>query len=524
VTELFDHPQYIERAPFYRNFRDLYEGIHAVLRQPEYLWPHELETGDTDAAIRLRGIREMRTRYDNEVEPVISRYTSIFFKDDPVIGEETLKLFGDDFRNVNGSGKTFITFLKEDVLLNLLLYGRPIVITDSYDLGLRNLADQKQQNARPYFECLSPLDVKDWDLDKDGRFNFLRCEYTMVEPRTDARSAPKLSLFCKEFVKTGANSYDAIIYKGKKRDPQRTEQVRADEEKRKAMQEQQSFLSACDWQQINSVTIEAPYLPIRSMEGHESWIKDTAQLALKLYNKQSARDSIHYYQGHQRVFIKGVQSDEQRKALAEYTIGFLPADGDAFTLEPASTDSLDADIRQIKEDIRRAAFNQSRGVSTDSKQVEGQGTQQEAKEGLVSLIKSELEALENLAKDIVRDYAYFKTGNKDFEPEIVFNKDIQTEDIDKQISIYTALRGDITRCPTWYQETLKKFANYQDLEESEEIAKEIEALKPMQPQDIGARPNPIEAALNGRGSQVQKTPSGNGYAGGAVSGAATKNT
>src|SRR4051812_40605657 len=115
MTDLYNHPQYLERAPFYRNYRDLYEGIHAVLRRPEYLWPHELETDKTDAAVRLRQIREMRTRYDNEVEPVVSRYSSIFFKEDPVIGKKTLELFGDDEKNVTGTGKSFITFLKEDV-------------------------------------------------------------------------------------------------------------------------------------------------------------------------------------------------------------------------------------------------------------------------------------------------------------------------------------------------------------------------------------------------------------------------
>lgn len=457
--KFYEHPEYVEKAEEWVTIRDLYEGKHKVLRSPRYLWPHELETIESPDSARLRGIREMRSRYLNLIEPIISRYVSLFFREEPVISPEVAEMFGDEINDVTGTGKSLISFLKDEVTEALLLYGRPIILTDAPSVAARTLAEQRALGLRPIFRVLPALDVKDWEADSKG-FKFLRYEYQETAPRESATEEPELITYSKVF------TFREGVY--------RVETFKKDGAKEGVSQ----------WTAVGAPfeSTGFPNLPVRSLEDCESWLKDVAGQSLKLYNLESSRDSIQYFQAHQRVFFIGVTRDEQKKALAEYTAGFLPEGGDVRTLEPVNTSSIDLNIDRTISNIFRIAFNQNR-VSADSAQVQSADGMKEAKESVAALIQAEVESLENLINNAIKDYAFFK-GYKDFTGKISLSRDIESQDVEKEILILNALRDDIRQVPTWYKETLKKLAGYQDLDNFDQIIQEIEAGR--QPQATNA--------------------------------------
>jgi len=449
-VEFFEHPEYSENQDNWETYHDLYEGDPEDLKSAKYLWPHELETIQSADSQRIRAIREMRSTYTNLLEPIVSRYTSLFFKDPPVISPEVAKMFGDEINDVTGTGKSLVSFIQDDVTKAMLLYGKPIVLTDAPSIEVSSLAEQKALGLRPIFRLLPALDVKDWEVDGKNGFKFLRYEYCEVEPRESASKEPTESIYSKVF------SFSNGVYT--------VETYKAESEEGEDGQK---------WKLVDSYTKSGfPNLPIRSIENGESWVKDVAEQCRKLYNLESTRDSIQYFQAHQRIFFKGVVSEEQKKAIAEYTAGFLPADAGIEVLQPVDTTSIDNNIEKTVQNIFRIAFNQNR-VSADSAQVESAATQRETKEQVAALIESEIESIENLANQFIKDYAFFK-GIKNFEGKIQLSRNIQDIDIDKEILILNALRDDIRAVPSWYREVLKKLAAFQGLDNFDAIAADID--------------------------------------------------
>lgn len=487
---LHEHNYYSEMAPFWTTYRDLYDGNHATLTNSKYLWYHELEKGDKETATLLRGIRAQRTRYLNRIEPIISRYTSLFFQNDPMPDQPTLDMFGDSISDVTGTGKSLISFLKEDVLRSHLLYGRPVVRTDNYAVEVRSLAEQRALKISPTFEVINPLDLKDWQIDtspqRRGKFLWVRCEYWEMEARASATDKPEQRLYSKVFTWQGAGyTVDTYVAKSNKDIPNISSAQSDQVQKSSVVNDNRGQGSRWELEETSGL-INAPDLPIRSIENGESWVKDIAPQALKLFNLESTRDSIHYSQGHQRIWISGVTNKEQMVALSEYTIGFLPDGSQVQSLEPINTASIDANISETTNNILRIAFNQQATTTIDSKAVQSGATQQEGKEPLVALIKAEIESLENLANSMIKDYAFFKEGITDFQGKIKFSRDIKIDDIQAQLNIFNALRSDINSCKTWRSESLKKFARQQGLAQQDIIDSEIEASKPQDLTQAGA--------------------------------------
>ena len=476
MTELYEHPLYKGLAVKWQVYHDLYEGDHNVLTGQAYLWPHELETGLTEDALRIRRIREVRSQYLNLVEPVISRYVSLFFRDEPTYDESVKTLFGDAFYDVNGEGQSLTTFIKEEVLEALLLYGRPIVLTDSFSNEFTTLAEQQAAKARPYWELLDALSVRDWQRNELGGYKFVRHEYDLVPPRASALIEPSLAQYSKIYnLETGG--YTVTTY---------------------SQEDSKGQANKARWNQVSQETVAGwDELPIVGLE-EESWIKDVAPLALKVFNLDSVLDNIHLFQAHQRIFLIGNLNDAQKKAVAEFTVGFLPEGSLVHTVEPVVTTSLEARRERAVMDLFKVAFNQNRSVAADSKQVEGADSQQEGKEQVIALVKSQTESLENLMNKAIQHWAQF-SGVKNFDGKVHINAVETIEDLNQQIAIANAFRDDIANYPTWKKATLKKMAEAQNLAEIDDILKEIDAtlVQGKDPNAEGAMRDRLKAAANG---------------------------
>lgn len=460
-VKLYEHPCYTEYKNKWEMYEDFYEGDHDDLVQTKYLIPHELESipGKADSA-RIRKIREDRTEVENETEPVVSRFTSLFLKKEPAYDNKITGLFTEQgIKDVTGKGKSLTSFIREDIVESVIVYGKVVVLTDAYTITAGSKAEEQARGLTPTLEVLPVLDVKDWQYDdapeRKGKLKFLRYEYELIEPRQNATEEPVTGLYSKEYnfeVIPGAElgRLTVVTYKQSKKTGGESQ-----------------------WVQISAQEKLAPDMPIKMIEG-ESWIKDVVPLCKKLLNLISSRDNIHLYQAHQQKYIIGNINEGAKKAVAEYTIGFLPEGSSITVIEPVNTASIDANIANTRASIPRIAFNQNRTPSSDTKAVESVDTQQEGKEQLITLIKSEIESIENLINAVIKDYAYFKTSKTDFDGKLILSKEIKIEDLDREVRIYTALRDDVAKYPKWHKETLKKFVNSQELDNTVDIIEEID--------------------------------------------------
>lgn len=474
--DLYTHPEYGALAGDWQTYKDLYEGHHGVLTAAKYLWYHELEGGvqadgvgspilQTSDSIKLRSRREQRTQYYNVIKPIVSRFLSIFFCTPPTF-KDVEPIFGEQIKDVTGTGQSLAAFLKDDVLFNLIVYGRAFVVTNAPDKAVQNQTEEKKTRI-PYFESLNPLDVKDWQVEIDGpnkgKLRFVRWEYTIIPPREKSTDAPEIKKRSKEMRLVG-NTFVTITY-----------ELCEGEGLSGAKQNERQMV----WREIKRVELPGwNYLPVQAVFSGESWLKELAGEAVKLHNLISSRDNILYYQGYKWVFITGVNNEEQKKAIAEYTISFLPDGATVVEAEPANTTSIEQAIEKTILNIFRMAYGVTRMLPVSSDAAESAQSKQEDRKALESLILSEIETIENLANAIARDYAEFK--GRELSGEIKFSRDLTSFDVEQEITIYQALRDEIMKVPTWRKEVLKKFAETQNLNKLSEIMVEIDKMSEMQ--------------------------------------------
>lgn len=477
---LYKHPDYIENLENWTLYRDLFEGKHDVLTQDIYLWPHILESNSSDGAIKIKTLRKLRTRYLNVTEPVISRYRSLFFKNDLIIPEQINDLFPPDY-DLSGTGDNLKTIFQEKALITYLIYGRVFIIADAFDHKPKNRGDD--QNASPTLWVLDPLAVVDWEIEtqdpkRKGDLKFIRVEYTITEPRASATEQPITNIYSREY-RYSENIYTVTTWK------------KADKKANADKKDQ--------WDLVDSIPLTGfDRIPVTYLFS-ESWIKDVAQETLRLFNFMSNRDNINYHQGYERTYFIGALNSAQEKAVAEYTAAVLPEGTTVQTLQASQPVALDLAIERSLNAIFRIAFNQNRTVSADSKAVESSDTQQESKEQLVSLVLSEIEQYEAFINDTVSNLMMFKVGTLEENPGIQVSRDIEDADISKQLELYSILRDEISAIPQWRAEILQKFLAYQDLDSNQEIIDQIKAIatQPRPTPVLDARQNIFNRLNNG---------------------------
>lgn len=493
--KLYEHPDYEELSKHWEVYRVLYEADRRELVKSEYLWPHELEAiqGNEDS-VKIRNIRVRRSQYTNWLEPILSRYTSLFFKEPPDVSEVE-ELFGDYIKDVDGRGNSLEQFIKAHVTKAYLLYGRPIILTDGFNLPAKTAAEEKALGKRPFWELLDALSVKDWQIEEldpalRGKFAALRWEYDLINPRVDLKQEPETVTRSKEFVLEGG-LYKVYIY---------------EKEKEQKVSRDKKTKEAGDWRFIDVIEIpEFEELPIASVEGGRSWFKDVAPKALQYFNEESCLDNILLYQAHERLWFAGPIKEEHRKAMAEYTVGILPQDTQLLQATAVDPVAHERRLSVILNQMQRIAFNQSRTTPDDSRQVEAADTQREVKDDFVNLIVSSIEEIEDLVNRAVEHWAIFE-GRGNYKGRVKLNKDVSIEDVKQQLNIFNALRQDIEAYPTWKREMLEKFAKITDV--SDEAMKEIKELPLPRTQEPGIgnatniRTELQERVLNGNRPQT----------------------
>lgn len=457
MIELFKHPSYQALADKYRVYKELYEGDHSVLSGADYLWPHELEMVNGSIGgdgLKLRAIRVKRSRYLNLIEPIVSRWLSFLFRRETNIPDSLKSLLGKEFFDIDGKGSSLESFIREKIGRDYVLYGKSTVLVETSPFKAATLADAKILGARPFLEILSPLEIVDWQMTDDvsriGQFKFLRTEFDLVEPRSSYTDKPTKARYSKGFIYDGANEIQRLFKLSR------------------------SESGSGEWQQVgDDLVIPNKRLPIAQVES-DSFVKDASEMQLMVFNTMSAESSALNGQAFQRIFISGQMSKDQKLAMNEYLVNFLPENSNVQTVEPFNAAPLQQARDAFIEMTFKVAFNQLNSLAADSKASPGAETRREMKDEFVALVQTSLTEIEDLVNRAMDDYVYKKNGGT-LDERITFDKKVTEDDIDREIAIWQAHIDDFKRIPTLHKGIITKHAKYFGLPDEERIQEEIQS-------------------------------------------------
>ncbi len=476
MTIFWEHPDYICNKDAWKIYRDLYEGKRECITSADYLWYTSLERKSPPSLVEQKKIlnirydREIRTRYLNIPEIIVSIWQSMFFRQEPVLDTVALDFFEQipSKDNIDGSGKSLYTFIKDCVAQNLCVFGKAIILADAFGSTAKNKSQETELGLRPFLESLDPLCVPDWEIEtgdskRIGKYNMLRHEYDLVMPRNgDASAQPRLIRYS-ELHTTDGKQHTITRYTT---EVDQTGQYKTvDKDTKQAIWKQ-------DGETLITGLIEIPVTVIKS----ESWIKDACEETLRHYNLRSVKDSIEFNQGFQRVWIKGVDTSnpDAISALSEYVIGALPENGSVEVVDPVSTSEMKESINQALENAFKVGLNQQRRLPATSNQAQTAEAQTEEKDPTIALIESQIDELETAINDALVNFAAF-AGVKDFQGRITLVKDVRREDLNTWLQLWTTFRDDFDKIPSVKKAALKKALGKLDLENEEELYNDLEA-------------------------------------------------
>jgi hypothetical protein len=485
--KFYDHPEYEENEEALETYRVLYEGDRSKLIGQKYLWPHELEFSNQAASTdpmsgvsetvgqKIRRIRAMRSRYFNLFEPVISTWISMALSKPIRLDEETASMLGQDVHNIDGKGTSLQNFLMNDIAVSFFRDGKASILVDAPENNARSRVEEALSGFRPYMEMIDPLELKDWEIGEDKKYNGIRYEYEVIAPRSSFTEEPEEVEYCKIIERKDGGVFISIY-----RENEETE----------------------EWE---PVSIDIPLegfteIPVAVTVNNVSWVKDVSELQLVIYNLMSAYYNQLNTQAFQRVFVSGDLQDKHLISISEYAVSVLPQEAKPYVIEPASTEALLGAINTSVDQLYRVAFNRTRGVSSTSNEVPGAATLREMSTELIALLIHAVGELESALNDAIVHYARFK-GIQNFQGRVTLSRDITADDVNQQIQMFLAYRDEIRNVDSWRKAHLKKVAATMGYTEDElsQIVMDIDEIAPI--------PSFNQTALP-RGLTAQGTPGG----------------
>lgn len=477
--KLGTNPLYDKKAQRLQVIADFNEGNHEVLKNPVYLWPHEFE--QSKGGEKIRKIRELRSRYTNCVEIVISTWVSLVLKNDPTIPQEVIDLFTEEgISDVDAEGRDIKTFMREVVAPIYFAYGNPHILTNAPATPAISQSEQVAMGIKPFWKALSPLEIKDWLLDSSvpsvKKYKAIRWEYFAEKERESILEKAVLQRQCQAFqIKNGAVVDMRFVADGSGENP--------------------------DWE----ITSETPLngfkeIPIAFVNS-DSWLYGVDEQQLRLFNLESSLDCQLNSQAFQRIFISGMTSEKAKVTISEYIINFLPEGANVVIAEPTNPVALMARIEQVSSLLFKVAFNRQFVLSPTSKEAPGADTTKAMREEQLALVLNAIDDLEMLLNKAIQHYALFK-NKKNFKGKVTLSRDVDELDIERAIQLAQSVYDDMKQYPTWFKEFLKSVAKKMQLGDEEEILKEIDAGSAAGPKSLKSI---IENRLNGNNQEVSGT-------------------
>ena len=484
--KLYENPEFTAIKEDYEMWHTLYEGNQTELKKSKYLWLHELEQKKAGEKIRL--LREQRSSYTNWAEVLVSLWTSILMRKDPIIPDEVMNLMGDLIDDVDGEGTSLVSFIRDQIVSNTFIYGKPIVRVDALGDKPNTLAEEEEANYRPYMQIIDPKIFKDWKLEKQdvknlNKLQFCRLEYCEYTERKDATDPIEEMTISKVY----------IIRDGK---------LNIDKYKLKTEAKGKKKAGEPDWERIDSKIIDGwEEIPIAFSESI-SWLRDVSPHILKYYNTESVIDNVTLMQGHQRIFVIGDVSNMEVISLSESGLNSLPLGSTIEVIQAGDTSGPERRLQSILGNIIRVGLNQLK-MQIEGQAVESADTLQQVKDNTIGLIQAELENVENVINKAIELWAKYK-GQDSFKSQIKFNIEDVKDNIDQIVKLIMVFKDDVSRLPLVKEKLLNWFINKMDFEDKDELYQEVADMVQSEDQDLI---NSINAKLLGdvaNGSQESK--------------------
>lgn len=506
--EFFDHPEYAARADDWQTWRDLYDGDRRVLAAAKYLTPLEIEgsrkpatnpfTGEPcTVGERIRALRVARAYYMNLFEPVVSTETGILFKKGLVVPKATRERLGDAIEDIDGRGNSLEAFVQNEVAVQYFRDGKTVVLADAPANTAANLAEQRAMGFRAFLEVLDILAVRDWQLygagPRKGQYEWLRYEFAEVALRSRPTEKPAMQNYARVLTLAGG-AYVVETYLATEGQNRRVE-----------------------WELVD--TREVPgwdRLPVSACLSNESWVKDVAAPCLKHYNLDTNVSNLLNAQGIQRVWASGPNLKDWAGDINEYSVWLFPEGTTVGVVPPAEIAGQASERDAVADRIAKIAFNQARGLPSDSKEAPSGDTLREMAENLHGLLVQAARDIENVINPAVADLVRFMDGTTDFEPGITIDTDFTAADVKDGVERYLAFKDKMAKSPTWMKEFLKREAARDNFPEevTQKIFEEIDAMKEDRPVDPTAGLRLAADALR-KGPQPQQQQVVNGDGAGA---------
>lgn len=171
------HPDYLDEAPKWEKYLDLYES-NDVYR---FIFEHARESSPDFARRKKRGC------FDNYVASVVNLLTSYIFSGqiERELPAKHRSLFADEvYPDADRAGTAWDLFWAEATTY-ALVEGHIGVLVDAPRLEEEiNEAERKSQKVRPYLQMFHTHQILDWELDEFGKFSFIKLVFQRPQVRT----------------------------------------------------------------------------------------------------------------------------------------------------------------------------------------------------------------------------------------------------------------------------------------------------------------------------------------------------
>lgn len=173
----YTHPDYDSNILQWEKYTDCYEAKNMI----QYLFKHSRESDD------LYKQRVKRGYYFNYVASVVDLFVSYLFHAPIQRDEGSLK--GDDledfYKDADQAGTTF-HLLIQNIATHAQICGHVGVLVDMPALAEapESEAERKEQRIRPYCTIFKANQILDWELDTNGKFEWVKLEMCFPQERT----------------------------------------------------------------------------------------------------------------------------------------------------------------------------------------------------------------------------------------------------------------------------------------------------------------------------------------------------
>ena len=173
----FCHPEYLNRITKWEKYTDCYEADNIY----QYIFRHTRESDDIFTARVKRGY------YYNYVASVVDLFVSYLYHS-PInrnfgnLPQVDLEAF---MKDANRSGDMFHIFIQMAATF-AQMSGHCGILVDAPkgpDEGFKSEEDRKKAQFRPYGTLVQAQQIKDWEVDEFGRWNWVKLEMIRPEGR-----------------------------------------------------------------------------------------------------------------------------------------------------------------------------------------------------------------------------------------------------------------------------------------------------------------------------------------------------